>query len=140
VDVAIAPETKRALVPNLILQPIVENAFEHGIMASIGNGRIEVHSRREDDRLHLLVRDNGPGLNADGHAARKMGRRLGLANTSERLEHLYGTRHRFQLSDAPGGGLQVSIEIPFHVSNAEAVGPADAPAKAAPALGERAAS
>ena len=140
VDITIAPETKKALVPNLILQPIVENAFEHGLMASIGNGHIEVHSRREDDRLHLLVRDNGPGLNADGHAARKIGRRLGLTNTSERLEHLYGTRHRFQLSDAPGGGLQVSIEIPFHVSGAEAADSTASAARVTPALGERAAS
>jgi hypothetical protein len=126
VNIAIAPETKKALVPNLILQPIVENAFEHGIMARIGSGHIEVHSRREDDWLHLVVRDNGPGLHAGGSAERKPGHNLGLPNTSERLEHLYGTRHRFQLSDAPGGGLQVSIEIPFHVSSSAAVEVAEA--------------
>jgi two-component system LytT family sensor kinase len=122
VDIAIAPETKKALVPNLILQPIVENAFEHGIMAHIGNGHIEVHSRRENNRLHLLVRDNGPGLHADGSAERKTGHQMGLPNTSERLERLYGTDQRFQLSDAPGGGLQVDIEIPFHVSSHAAAG------------------
>jgi two-component system LytT family sensor kinase len=117
VEIDIAPETKKALVPNLILQPIVENAFDHGIMARIGNGRIEVHSRRDGDWLHLMVRDNGPGLHTDGSAERKTGHKLGLYNTSERLEHLYGSRHRLQLSDASGGGLQVNIEIPFHVSS-----------------------
>jgi sensor histidine kinase YesM len=129
-DINIDPETKKALVPNLILQPIVENAIEHGIMARVGSGRVEIHSRREDEWLYLSVRDNGPGLQADGNTGRKSGHKLGFPLTANRLERLYGTRQRFQLSDAPGGGLQVSVEIPFRVSSPVAAEPsADAEAE-----------
>jgi two-component system, LytTR family, sensor kinase len=120
-DIEIAPETRSALVPNLILQPIVENAIEHGIMARVGNGHVEIRARREDEWLHLLVRDNGPGLRASGAAERRPGHKLGFPLTSNRLERLYGTRQRFSLTDAPGGGLQVSIEIPFRVSSPAAL-------------------
>jgi two-component system LytT family sensor kinase len=117
-DIEIAPETKKALVPNLILQPIVENAIEHGIMQRVGSGHVEIRSRREDEWLHLSVRDNGPGLRDGGSSGQKSGHKLGFPLTANRLERLYGTRQRFRLSDAPGGGLQVSLEIPFRVSSA----------------------
>ena len=117
--IEIAPETKKALVPNLILQPIVENAIEHGIMQRVGSGHVEIHSRREDEWLHLVVRDNGPGLrDGDDDGGRKTGHKLGFPLTANRLERLYGARQRFRLTDAPGGGLQVSVEIPFRVSSA----------------------
>ena len=119
-DIDIDPETRKALVPNLILQPIVENAIEHGIMARVGSGHVEIRSRREDEWLHLSVRDNGPGLRAGGGDGRKSGHKLGFPLTANRLERLYGTRQRFRLTDAPGGGLQVSVEIPFRVSGASA--------------------
>jgi two-component system LytT family sensor kinase len=122
-DIDIDPETRKALVPNLILQPIVENAIEHGIMARVGSGHVEIQSRREDEWLRLVVRDNGPGLRADGNAGRRQGHKLGFPLTANRLERLYGPRQRFSLSDAPGGGLQVSVEIPFRVSSPAAAEP-----------------
>jgi LytS/YehU family sensor histidine kinase len=118
----IARETYDALVPNLILQPIVENAIRHGIMSHVGDGRIEIRSRREDERLCLEVKDNGPGLHAGNGTGQRPKRGFGFALTRERLERLYGTRHSFSLSDAPEGGLRVLLEIPYHTSNAETNG------------------
>jgi two-component system LytT family sensor kinase len=115
----IARETYDALVPNLILQPIVENAIRHGIMSHVGDGRIEIRSRREADRLCLEVKDNGPGLRAGNGTGQRPRRGFGFALTRERLERLYGASHSFSLSDAPEGGLRVLLEIPYHTSNAE---------------------
>lgn len=120
VRMLIDPETLDALVPNLILQPIVENAIRHGVVACVGKGRIEIHSSRSDGLLCLKVTDNGPGLqvglNSD-HSSNKHG--LGFSLTKERLDHLYGTKQQFSLQDAAKGGLQVMIEIPFVRSDNE---------------------
>lgn len=110
----IEPETLEALVPNLILQPIVENAIRHGIVEEVGKGRIEIRSSRSNGMLLLQVRDNGPGLQAEaavGRAGSKRG--LGFTLTRERLERLYAARQRFHLEDAAPGGVQVTLEIPF---------------------------
>ncbi len=109
------PETYEALVPNLILQPIVENAIRHGFMARVGHGRIEIRARREDDWLRLEVSDNGPGMRAGGDAEQRDGRGLGFKLTRERLEGLYAARQRFRLEAADGGGLRVCLDIPFRV-------------------------
>lgn len=110
----IEPETLEALVPNLILQPIVENAIRHGIVEEVGKGRIEIHSSRTNGMLLLQVRDNGPGLQAEASAGRAGSKRgLGFTLTRERLERLYAARQRFHLEDAAPGGVQVTLEIPF---------------------------
>ena len=110
----IEPETLEALVPNLILQPIVENAIRHGIVEEVGKGRIEIHSSRTNGMLLLQVRDNGPGLQAEAAAGRAGSKRgLGFTLTRERLERLYAARQRFHLEDAAPGGVQVTLEIPF---------------------------
>jgi sensor histidine kinase YesM len=110
----IEPETLEALVPNLILQPIVENAIRHGIVEEVGKGRIEIHSSRSNGMLLLQVRDNGPGLQAEAAAGRAGSKRgLGFTLTRERLERLYAARQRFHLEDAAPGGVQVTLEIPF---------------------------
>jgi len=107
----IAPETLDALVPNLILQPLVENAFRHGISMDESAGLIVIETYCEADELHIKVRDNGPGLQAGWQLENSEG--IGLANTSERLRHLYGTEHRFDLRNGSNGGLVVAITIPF---------------------------
>jgi two-component system LytT family sensor kinase len=110
----IEPETLEALVPNLILQPIVENAIRHGIVEDVGKGRIEIHSSRSNGMLLLQVRDNGPGLQAEASAGRAGSKRgLGFTLTRERLERLYAARQRFHLDEAAPGGVQVTLEIPF---------------------------
>jgi len=111
VEVRVDPETLDASVPDLILQPLVENALRHGIDPRSGTGRIEIAASRKNGVLRLSVRDNGPGLQADWQGA--AGRGIGLANTQARLEHLYGKSHRFDLKNLPEGGLAVNIEVPF---------------------------
>jgi two-component system, LytTR family, sensor kinase len=119
-DVALEvdPGTLDARVPNLILQPLVENAIRHGIVARTGPGRIEIRATRTDGRLRLQVLDNGPGLRPGGPAQdARPGR--GFALTRARLERLYDGGHSFHLGDAPGGGLQVTLEIPFTASGSQ---------------------
>jgi two-component system, LytTR family, sensor kinase len=96
-----------ALVPNLILQPIVENALEHGASRVAGMGEIEIRGRRDDRQLVLTVRDNGPGVDSS------RGSGIGLANTRARLAQLYGDAARVELSSAGQGGAVAEIVIPY---------------------------
>lgn len=124
----IAPEALDALVPNLILQPIVENAIRHGIVMQAGPGYIEVCASHPNGTLILIVKDNGPGLAAAQDSSGKLRGGVGLANTRARLEHLYGMAQRFEMAGADEGGLQVTLEIPFekvqslHVPEKAAIG------------------
>jgi signal transduction histidine kinase len=118
VDFDIDPETFDAWVPNLILQPLVENAIRHGIGPRIGGGRLVIAARRTGDRLWLLVRDDGPGLSEARLNAFNKGR-VGLTNTRSRLRHLYGDAHRFEFHEPADGGLAVTIEIPYLSDNEE---------------------
>ena len=119
----IAPDTLDALVPNLVLQPLVENAIRHGIEPRARPGQIDLRAWREDGKLKLEVRDNGVGL----APCRQPKEGVGLSNTRARLEHLYGELHRFELGNAPGGGLAVRLELPFHPAGPTPPGPPAAP-------------
>jgi sensor histidine kinase YesM len=107
----IDPATIEASVPYLILQPLVENAIRHGVESVPGPAVIEISSSRQDGMLELRVRDTGPGLTNDSYTLSKRG--VGLANTRGRLQRLYGERHRVELNNAEGGGLQATMLIPF---------------------------
>jgi two-component system, LytTR family, sensor kinase len=96
-----------ARLPSLILQPLVENAVQHGIAAATGAGTLIIAARRDARFLQLEIRDNGPGL-AQGSVDRRQG--IGLANTRARLQRLYGDRQRFELQ--AGDGLTVRVLIP----------------------------
>jgi two-component system LytT family sensor kinase len=111
VSMEIDSDTLDASVPNLVLQPLVENALRHGIGPKVGGGKVEVIARRLGDQLQLVVRDNGLGLSTDAMNSFKTG--VGLSNTRSRLQHLYGDRHRLEFHTPPGGGLAVTIDIPF---------------------------
>jgi two-component system LytT family sensor kinase len=101
-----------ALVPNLILQPLVENAVKHGIAARPGAGSIDIRVRREGtDRLSLLVSDDGAGPSPSSRPGGREG--VGLRNTRDRLELLYGSRHAFRFRGEPGRGCQVALSIPL---------------------------
>ena len=106
----VPPELSSARVPNLILQPLVENAIKHGVSAQPGCGRVEISARNEEGMLVLRVRDDGPGL---GDAPRPGGSGLGLANTRARLEQLYGSDQRLHLENVAAGGLEVTLGLPF---------------------------
>ena len=98
-----------ALVPSLLLQPLVENAVKHAVAPREQGGAIRVEARLDDGWLVLAVSDDGPGLGTATLAGH--GRGGGLRNTRERLEVLYGVRHRLELLDA-GPGLRVEGALP----------------------------
>ena len=109
VEKEVSPEALNVLVPNLMLQPLVENAIKHGIERKTRDGLITLRARAVQGRLMVEVRDNGPGLGPEG--LRREG--IGLSNTRARLQQLYGAAHRFELKTAEEGGLVVSIELPL---------------------------
>jgi two-component system LytT family sensor kinase len=115
VDTQVDPNVMDALVPALILQPLVENAVKHGVSKGAGTGTIEIRAYRDaDDRVVVLaVRDNGPGLEGTGDAPPAEG--VGLANTRARLEQLYGLEQGLTLRAAPDGvGLVAEVRLPYH--------------------------
>jgi len=105
----IDPATHAALVPTFLLQPLVENAIEHGLGPRMAGGMISIRSRRVGGTLQLCVADNGVGLN--GRKAGPEG--IGLGNTRNRLRELYGEAGRLDMQDA--GGLIIEISLPFHL-------------------------
>jgi signal transduction histidine kinase len=110
VVLSIDPAALSLEVPNLILQPLVENAVKHGIDPRPSPGRVEVSAWRDGGTLHLQVRDDGPGAIPRPEGSPAGG--VGLRNTRARLQHLYPDRHRFAHGNARAGGFEVSIEIP----------------------------
>ena len=117
VDMDIAGNTLSALVPNMILQPLVENAIRHGIGPRRAPGLIRVCTRQVFDELWMEICDNGMGLTRFGGAVPPEG--VGLRNTRARLQQLYNHDHRLTLEDAPGGGCVVKIHIPFRTHSEE---------------------
>jgi signal transduction histidine kinase len=108
----VQPATLGALVPDLILQPLVENAIRHGVGPNAGTGRIAVRSRRDGDWLSLEISDNGTGL----PNGKPMHEGIGLTTTKARLERLYGDRHALSLENLPTGGCVARIRIPFQLT------------------------
>lgn len=104
------PDTLELLVPNLLLQPLVENAVRHGVGRRADASLVEVTATRRNGRLVLTVRDDGPGPSSTAISSAGVG--IGIRNTRERLHQLYGERFSFELCDAPGGGALVTIELP----------------------------
>jgi two-component system LytT family sensor kinase len=109
VEWEIAPETLDALVPNMLLQPIVENAITHGLAPLESGGTVSIVARREAAGLVVEVRDNGRGF-GNMRAATEG---IGLSNTRARLANLYGEHHEIWLSESPDGGAAVRIILPF---------------------------
>lgn len=101
-----------ALVPNLVLQPIVENAIKHGSSRVEGVGRVDVRAVVQGDTLLLTVRDNGPG---DG-GAEPSSTGIGIRNTVARLEQLYGDAASFSLRTADDGGATAELRMPYHTA------------------------
>ncbi|MEW6130096.1 MAG: histidine kinase [Acidobacteriota bacterium] len=113
----IAPETLDALVPNLILQPLVENAIRHGIAPRAAPGTVEVFARRQGETLEIQVQDNGCGLQHNDSSGLTEG--VGLANTRARLIQLYGAAQHFELKNRTEGGVTVKLIIPFRQCSAQ---------------------
>ncbi len=117
VDVNVAADALNAEVPNLLLQPIVENAIRHGIAPRASSGHIEIRAEIHDKTLLIQVSDNGLGLPKPWNVDQCKG--VGLKNIKARLEQLYGVKHQFNVDDKEGGGVVVRIEIPFRLASME---------------------
>lgn len=111
VEMEISPETLDASVPNMILQPLVENAIKHGIAPRSTGGKIEIGAVRNNGTLELSVCDNGIGVPFKD--VENLSEGVGLSNTRRRLKHLYGEKHKFDLTNAEKSGLRVNLTIPF---------------------------
>ena len=109
-----------AVVPSLLLQPLVENSIRHGIGPRASGGTITVCVRAEGDNLHIDVVDDGVGPSARRSREKPRGTGLGLANTATRLNHLYGETHRFETGAREGGGFAVKVQIPVNFSDRSA--------------------
>lgn len=109
VDMDVDPAARAVLVPPFLLQPLVENALEHGLAARPGPGRLAIRVQRDGGRLRIAVTDDGPGV-AGGMVVAG----IGLANTRARLAQLYGADHALALEPAgPGGGTRVTVSLPW---------------------------
>ena len=111
VESRIDPELEQAIVPSLVLQPLVENAIRHGLADRNGKSRIHITAGRTGDRLRLEVSDNGPGLPPEPS---RIG--IGLGNTRRRLEQLYGSQQRLEIRNRSDVGAVAILEIPYHLS------------------------
>jgi LytS/YehU family sensor histidine kinase len=112
VTIDVTEDALKGLVPSLFLQPLIENAIKYGIAKLEEGGRIDLHAHTEADQLILAIADNGPGtkkpidqlLNSGG---------VGLANTRDRLQALFGKRYSFTVAKNDPQGLRIEIRIPF---------------------------
>ncbi len=107
---------REALVPRLILQPLVENAIRHGVTRRIAPGQVDVRAWEGEGRLHLAVRDDGVGLPSDVPIREG----VGLSITRARLLQLYGREQRFALMPRPEGGAMCTLSIPLRMAPAPA--------------------
>ena len=114
VHIRVDPDLLDLKVPSFILQPLVENSIRYAVGSRNSGGLIEITGGRQNERLSLSVRDDGPGLSLEQAAAGSEG--VGLQNTRARLQQLYGDRHEFVLRNNPRQGVHVSIVIPVHDS------------------------
>lgn len=110
----LTPETLDAMVPNMILQPLVENSVRHGIARRAGPGTILVRSSKNGGNLEILLRDDGPGRSPAPPPSANFG--VGLNNTRTRLQQMYGDAQRLDIRQPETGGFEVQITIPYHVA------------------------
>ena len=112
----IAPDAEDALVPTLLLQPLVENAIKHGVARKSGPGRIDILARREHDKLRIEIRDDGVGLSEDALIALHKG--IGISTTRARLQHQFGADFRFEFHRL-AQGVAVVVVVPYRLKRSE---------------------
>ncbi|MBW8785722.1 MAG: histidine kinase [Novosphingobium sp.] len=132
----IDPATEQALLPSLLLQPLVENAIKYAVSPQESGAEITISTQLVGQNLRITVSDTGPGLQSgaldnrlsgvtfDGGEPVSTG--VGLANIRDRLAQAYGDRHRFETRDPPDGGFAVIIEMPYERREAPVAIPAPA--------------
>jgi two-component system LytT family sensor kinase len=110
IDVDVPLETRDALVPSMLLQPLVENAVRYGVAPLIEGGWIKIKCTLHSDWLRIVIGNSGP--RSDG-GQKRIGNGIGLGNTAERLETLYGENFEFSLEWPDEGGCEVVVELPL---------------------------
>jgi LytS/YehU family sensor histidine kinase len=116
VERRIQPDSLEAMVPPLLLHPLVENAIRHGVGQRVEGGCVGIGARRQDPWLELSIWDDGPGPAVAADAASGTG--IGLATTRARLQQLYGPGHGFELRRRPAGGVEVAVRLPYRTQAA----------------------
>lgn len=121
VEIDAAPDTLDAALPQLALQPLVENAIRHGIGRRQTAGALRITARRRGDQLRVEIADDGPGPSAPGEPGAETGRGIGLANTRARLARMYGAGASLELAPGAAGGAVATLAVPWHAPSAELV-------------------
>ena len=115
-DFSLDPAALDAAVPNLVLQPLVENAIKHGISRRTRPGTVRLAVRRVEGRLQLEVVDDGPdGSPVEREAGEHRPGGIGLSNTRARLEKIYGTDYHMEMTPRPEGGMRVFLDLPWRL-------------------------
>ena len=109
-------QASNALMPSLLLQPLVENSIKYAIAQAIDGGSISVNARIDENRLCLQVVDDGPGIDINKSASNKRGG-VGLSNCRERLKEIYDQQQSFELSTTDPHGLTITICIPLETGD-----------------------
>ncbi|HTV08675.1 MAG TPA: histidine kinase [Candidatus Aquilonibacter sp.] len=113
-DLRVQPELHDALVPAMILQPILENAYSHGLSQIAGAGLLKIEARKEDSRLRLDVLNSGVGINPD-RSPQFAGHRLGLTHVQDRLRLHFPGAHTFSIREVSPDKVLVSITLPLRL-------------------------
>jgi len=123
VRTSVTPEARNALVPSLILQPLIENAVKYAVSKREEGGTIEIEARCVSGYLDIVLRDDGPGC-ADFNE-RQRGHGVGLRNTQERLQVLYGDEQSFSIANRAPRGCEIHMRLPFEAAPEENAAPAE---------------
>ena len=107
----VAEDTLDMLVPSMLLQPLVENSIKHGLSSKVEGGTIRIRTRRADNKLQVLVEDDGIGI-PEGKLATLLDQGIGVSNVNERLKVLFGNEYRMWIDSRPGQGTRIQIEMP----------------------------
>jgi two-component system, LytTR family, sensor kinase len=116
VDMAISPDTLDALVPSMLLQPLIENAVRYGVAPVVEGGTIRIESKLRGTQLHIAVQNSGPASSRVRPPNDSAGG-IGINNTAERLKTLYAADHKFVLQWPETGGCEVTVELPFRTNS-----------------------
>ena len=108
----VAADTLDMLVPSMMLQPLVENSIKHGLSSKVEGGTIRIRTHRTENRLHLLVEDDGVGISGEKLETLLEHGGIGVSNVNDRLKVLFGAEYRMWIESQPGNGTRVQIEVP----------------------------
>jgi two-component system, LytTR family, sensor kinase len=110
VEIVTPPETLDALVPSMLLQPLVENAIRYGVAPHVAGGKLAISTMLDEGWLRIVIKNSGTRC---AERQKEHGYGIGLSNTVERLKTLYGTNHNVSLTWPEEGGCEVIVELPF---------------------------